>query len=175
MTAEEFKKELLPKKNKLFRLALYLLKNREEAEDVVQEIYLKLWDINKTLSKYSNIEAVMMTMTRNKCLDRLKTKREKFGSLNEETSRQPTVNPLEQSIQKDIVEHIKELMKQLPEQQKTILHLRDVEGYEYKEIKEITGFELNYIRVNLSRARKSIKESLLKIEANELRYHKEIS
>jgi len=169
MTTEAFKTELLPKKNKLFRLALFLLKNREEAEDTVQEIYLKLWDMKDNLAKYNNIEAVMMTMTRNKCLDKLKAKREKFGSLNEEINNQPSINPLEQSIQKDMVTRVKELMNRLPEQQKTILHLRDVEGYEYKEIKDITGFELNYIRVNLSRARKSIKESLLKLEENELR------
>ena len=79
---------------------------------------------------------------------------------------------MEQSIQKDMIKQVKELMERLPEQQKTILHLRDVEGYEYKEIKEITGFELNYIRVNLSRARKSIKESLLKLQENELQYNR---
>ena len=169
MTTEEFKTELLPKKNKLFRLAFFLLKNREEAEDTIQEIYLKLWDMRNNLAKYNNIEAVMMTMTRNKCLDKLKAKREKYGSLNEEINNVPSISPMEQSIQKDMVARVKELMQLLPEQQKTILHLRDVEGYEYKEIKEITGFELNYIRVNLSRARKSIKESLLKLEENELR------
>ena len=172
MTAEKFKSELLPKKNKLFRLALFLLKNREEAEDTVQEIYLKLWDMRDSLNKYSNMEAVMMTMTRNRCLDKLKTKREKFGSFNEEINKQPLINPMEQSIQKDMIKQVKELMERLPEQQKTILHLRDVEGYEYKEIKEITGFELNYIRVNLSRARKSIKESLLKLQKNELQYNR---
>jgi len=169
MTTEEFKTELLPKKNKLFRLAFFLLKNREEAEDTIQEIYLKLWDMRNDLAKYNNIEAVMMTMTRNKCLDKLKAKREKFGSLNEDINNQPSINPMEQSIQKDMIAQVKELMKRLPEQQKTILHLRDVEGYEYSEIKEITGFELNYIRVNLSRARKTIKVSLLKLEENELR------
>ena len=172
MTVEKFKSELLPKKNKLFRLALFLLKNREEAEDTVQEIYLKLWDMRNTLNKYSNMEAVMMTMTKNRCLDKIKTKREKFGSLNEEINKQPLINPMEQSIQKDMIKQVKELMERLPEQQKTILHLRDVEGYEYKEIKEITGFELNYIRVNLSRARKSIKESLLKLQENELQYNR---
>jgi len=169
MTTEEFKSELLPKKNKLFRLAIFLLKNREEAEDTVQEIFLKLWDMKESLGKYNNLEAVMMTMTRNRCLDKLKTKREKFGSLNEGINNQPYVSPMEHSIQQDMVKQVKQLMNRLPEQQKTILHLRDVEGYEYHEIKEITGFELNYIRVNLSRARKSIRESLLKLEENELR------
>lgn len=169
MTTEEFKTELLPKKNKLFRLAIFLLKNREEAEDTIQEVYLKLWDMRNSLSKYKNMEAVMMTMTRNKCLDKLKTKREKFVSLNEKINNQPSINPMEQSVQQDMVVRVKEFMNRLPEQQKTILHLRDVEGYEYKEIGEITGFELNYIRVNLSRARKAIKQSLLKLEENELR------
>ncbi len=169
MTTEEFKSELLPKKNKLFRLAIFLLKNREEAEDTVQEIFLKLWDIKDDLAKYNNIEAVMMTMTRNRCLDKLKTKREKFSSLNEGINNQPYTSPMEQTIQQDMVKQVRVLMQSLPEQQKTILHLRDIEGYEYNEIKEVTGFELNYIRVNLSRARKSIRESLLKLEENELR------
>jgi len=169
MTTEEFKTELLPKKDKLFRLAIFLLKNREEAEDTIQEVFLKLWDIRNSLSKYKNMEAVMMTMTRNKCLDKLKTKREKYISLNEQINKQPSISPMEQSVQQDMVVRVKEFMSRLPEQQKTILHLRDVEGYEYKEIGEITGFELNYIRVNLSRARKAIKESLLKLEENELR------
>ncbi len=169
MTTEAFETELLPKKNKLFRLAIFLLKNREEAEDTIQEVYLKLWDMRNNLAKYNNMEAVMMTMTRNKCLDKLKAKREKYGSLNEDINNLPGISPMEQSIQKDMVVRVKELMELLPEQQKTILHLRDVEGYEYKEIKEVTGFELNYIRVNLSRARKSIKQSLLKLEENELR------
>jgi len=108
-------------------------------------------------------------MTRNRCLDKLKTKREKFSSLNEGINNQPYTSPMEQSIQQDMVKQVKVLMTKLPKQQKTILHLRDVEGYEYSEIKEITGFELNYIRVNLSRARKSIRESLIKLEENELR------
>lgn len=169
MTTEAFKAELLPKKDKLFRLAFFLLKNREEAEDTVQEIFLKLWDLRDSLEKYNNMEAVMMTMTRNRCLDKLKTKREKFGSLNEEVNNQPYTSPVEHSIQRDMVKQVKVFMNLLPQQQKTIFHLRDVEGLEYEEIKEITGFELNYIRVNLSRARKSIRESLLKLEENELR------
>jgi len=169
MTTEAFKSELLPKKDKLFRLAVFLLKNREEAEDTVQEIFLKLWNMKESLAKYNNLEAVMMTMTRNRCLDKLKTKREKFSSLNEGINNQPYTSPMEQSIQQDMVKQVKVLMTKLPKQQKTILHLRDVEGYEYSEIKEITGFELNYIRVNLSRARKSIRESLIKLEENELR------
>ncbi|RLD90017.1 MAG: RNA polymerase subunit sigma-24 [Bacteroidetes bacterium] len=169
MTTEAFKLELLPKKDKLFRLAIFLLKNREEAEDTVQEIYLKLWDMKEQLGKYNNLEAVMMTMTRNRCLDKLKTKREKFASLNESINNQPYTSPMEQSIQQDMVKQVKVLMTKLPEQQKTIIHLRDVEGCEYKEIQEITGFDSNYIRVNLSRARKSIRESLIKLEENELR------
>ncbi len=169
MTTEEFTLKLLPKKDKLFRLAVFLLKNREEAEDAVQEIYLKLWSIKESLKKYNNMEAVMMTMTRNKCLDKLKTKREKFSSLNENINNQPYTSVMEQSVQQDMVAQAKQFMNRLPEQQKIIIHLRDIEGYEYEEIKEITGFDLNYIRVNLSRARKSIRTSLIKLEENELR------
>ncbi len=168
MTAEEFKIELLPIKNKLFRLSLRLLNNREEAEDIVQEIYLKLWDMRLKLKQYRSVEGLMVTMTRNLCLDRLKSKSNKFASLEYEPAHSTEDNQEQHSIRKDLVDRVKRSINQLPEQQKTIMHLRDIEGYDYQEISEITGFDLNYIRVNISRARKRIRETIQKIQYNEV-------
>ena len=75
MTPEEFKTRLLPVKNKLFRFALSLLQNRQEAEDSVQEVYIKMWKMRNDLGKYKSTEALMMTITRNHCLDKLKSKK----------------------------------------------------------------------------------------------------
>ena len=77
MTIEKFKEDILPMKNKLFRMALRLLKSTAEAEDVVQEIFLKLWSKRETLKEYRSIEAFSMTMTKNLCLDKLKAKSSK--------------------------------------------------------------------------------------------------
>jgi RNA polymerase sigma factor (sigma-70 family) len=160
MTAEEFKITLLPLKNKLFRLAIRLLDNRQEAEDIVQDVYLKIWKLKNDLGKYKSIEALMMTMTRNMCLDNLKRKSNKFSSLNENMHHSEQVDFSVKEEQKDKVEKVKLLIQNLPEQQKTIIHLRDVEGYDFEEIMKITSYDLNYIRVNLSRARKKIRETI---------------
>ena len=165
MTAEEFKTRLLPVKNKLFRLALSLLVNRQEAEDVVQEVYLKMWDMRNDLSKYKSTDALMMTITRNQCLDNLKLKKNKAVSLKEDFNSYSRIGLDEITEQMDMVQAAKKFIQQLPEQQKTIIHLRDVEGYEFEEIAKITGYDMNYIRVNISRGRRKIKESLIKMQS----------
>ena len=73
LTSEDFINNLLPLKNKMFRLAYRLLSNRQEAEDVVQETYLKTWNMRNDLEKYRNVEGLLMTMTRNLCMDILKS------------------------------------------------------------------------------------------------------
>lgn len=164
MTIKEFKIKLLPLKNKLFRLSLSLMNNRDDAEDAVQEVYIKIWEMQHKLNNLKNIEAFMMTVTRNLCLDKLKSKRNKFLTINEDITKHAFSNPHDITEQADLVNKVKQVMKQLPEQQRTIVHLRDVEGYDFNEIMEITGRDMNYLRVNLSRGRKRIKETILKLQ-----------
>lgn len=164
MTAEEFKLKLFPVKNKLYRLAFTLLSNREEAEDAVQEVYLKMWHMRNDLSKYKSTEALMVTITRNHCLDKLKSKRNRAVTLDENLN-----SPVHQEVDKqsehaDLLQKIRQVMMKLPEQQKTVIHLRDIEGYNYEEIVKITGFDLNYVRVNISRGRKKIRETIEKLQ-----------
>lgn len=164
MTIKEFKINLLPLKNKLFHMSLNLLNNRDDAEDAVQEVYIKIWKMQHKINSLKNIEAFMMTVARNHCLDKLKSKREKFISLNDNIINNINSDSSDRNDQTDLVEKVKQVMKQLPEQQCTIVHLRDIEGYNYDEIEEITGWDLNYLRVNLSRGRKKIKETILKLQ-----------
>lgn len=164
MTIKEFTIKLLPLKNRMFRLSLSLMNNRDDAEDVVQEVYIKIWKMQEKLDRLKNIEAFMMTITRNLCLDKLKSKRNKFLTLNDDITKYEFLDPYEITEQIDLVNKVKSIMKQLPEQQRTIIHLRDVEGYDFNEIIEITGWDMNYLRVNLSRGRKKIKETILKLQ-----------
>jgi RNA polymerase sigma factor (sigma-70 family) len=116
------------------------------------------------LSEYKNVEALAMTMTRNLCFDRIKSKRWSNVSMDESYHNSIAGHdPYKKAEFSDSMEHIKNIINQLPEKQSTIIQLRDIEAYEFKEISEITGMALDTVRVNLSRARKKIKSELDKI------------
>lgn len=167
MTLNEFKTEVLPLKNKMYRLALRFLHNHEEARDATQEVMLRLWSRNEELSNYRSIDAFAMTMTRNLCLDKLKSKQWQESSLDsDETMKQPQTADDQYDL-KEMVEIVKRIIGALPEQQKTVIHLRDFEGFDFEEIAEITELSLNNIRVILSRARKNVRDQLIKIQKYE--------
>src|SRR5690554_1948536 len=161
MNQKEFLELVLPIKQKVFRLAKRLLTSTEEAEDATQEVLIKMWHKNEELNKYNSIEAMMMTMTKNYCLDRLKSKQASNMTLVHSNYTTKGSGLDKQMEAKDSAGMVFEIMKSLPEQQRIILQLRDVEEYEYSEIAEILQINETAIRVNLSRARKTIREELL--------------
>ena len=165
MDLEEFKTKVLPAKQKLYRMALFLLQNKEEAEDILQDVFLKLWTNKHKLHAYASVEALAMSMTKNLCLDKLKSqKRKHLVDVTGLELGSTEANPYQRSEQLDQVSQVQELLKELPEQQRLVLHLRDVEGYSYEEIEQVTGMQVNALRVTLSRARKSVRDGLLKME-----------
>ena len=155
----------------MFRFAYSLLSNRQEAEDAVQEVYLKMWDMRTELAKYKSTEALMMTITKNLCLDKIKTKKNKAISLNVSINPHSSNDPQDITERLDLVNRVKQVIQKLPEQQKVIVHLRDVEGCDFEEIMKITGQELNYVRVNLSRGRKKIRETIQNLQSYEAERH----
>jgi RNA polymerase sigma-70 factor (ECF subfamily) len=162
MNSIDFKQEMFEFKNKLYRLGLRLLSSEQEAEDAVQETYLKLWKMRKSLDQYKSKEALAMTITKNYCLDQLKAKRRYNIPLSsDEGSSSGSIDPHIIAEQKDDMRSIHHMISKLPEQQKIIVQLRDIEQYEFEEIAEITGMNLNAIRVNLSRARKQLRQYLI--------------
>ncbi len=163
MTSEEFKSEVLPIKNKLYRFSLRLLGDTEDAQDIVQEIFLRLWSKRDKLGEYRNIEAFAMTMTRNLCLDKLKSPAAKRDSLDETNEMTDNRTPYTKTETSDTIRLVKMAMDTLPEQQRMVIHLRDVEECDFDEIAEVTGMSLNNVRVSLSRARKKIRDTLIKI------------
>jgi RNA polymerase sigma factor (sigma-70 family) len=166
MSAEEFKEKVLPVNQKLFRLAFRFLGNLQEAEDTVQEVFLKLWNMRHKLGEINKIDAFATTMTKNLCLDKLKSKRmfsiedNNLNILNRESASEDPHRLSEQNENMDIV---KKIVDTLPEQMKSIMIMRDMEEYSFEEIHEITGLTLNNIRVNLSRARKQVKNELIRV------------
>ncbi|WP_128545186.1 RNA polymerase sigma factor [Larkinella soli] len=164
MDLQTFKQQILPVQGRLFRLAKLFLRNREEAEDALQEVLMKLWMNRHQLDAYRSVEALAVQMTRNLCLDRLKTRAGRpmdDGALLENLQA-ATVSPYRQTELADSAGLMMRFVDALPEPQKLILHLRDVEEYSFEEIEEVTGLTVNNIRVILSRARKSVRENYLK-------------
>lgn len=161
MRQTEFLDTVLPFKDKLYRLAKRLLVSTEEAEDATQEILLKLWSKKNAIKGYNNVEAFAMTMTKNFCLDRLKSKQasnlklvhSNYGDDNSSLQREVEA--------RDSIDWVQKIMEELPEQQKMVLQLRDVEQYEYNEIEELLDMKPTAIRVALSRARKTVREKLM--------------
>lgn len=161
MQQSEFLNVVMPFKDKLFRLAKRLLVSREEAEDATQEILLKLWSKNATMDTYTNVEAFAMTMTKNFCLDRLKSKQ--AGNLKlVHSNYEEKGSQLQKQIEaKDSVSWVEKIMEELPQQQKMVLQLRDVEEYDFDEIAEMLAMQPTAVRVALSRARKVVREKLV--------------
>lgn len=162
MNQHEFVNLIAPFKDKLFRMAKRLLVSTEEAEDATQEVLVKLWKNNNVLSNYSSVEAFAMTMTKNYCLDQLKSKRASNLQIVHSNYSDRTASVQKQVEDKDSWDWVEKIMESLPEQQRLIIQMRDVEEYEFAEIAKIMEMSETAVRVALSRARKEIREQLVK-------------
>ncbi len=162
MTQTEFLEIVMPFKDKVFRLAKRLLVSREEAEDATQEILLKLWKNKEQFEKYKNIEAFSMTMTKNFCLDKLKSKQAQNLKIVHSNYQDGSTSLQKQVELNDSVDWVGRIIEELPEQQKMVLQLRDIEQYEFEEIQKVLNMNATAVRVALSRARKTIREKLTK-------------
>lgn len=162
MQEQSFLKIINPVKDKMYRLALRLLTSKEAAEDATQEVILKLWNRKQKIKHYANIEAFAMTVTKNYCLDQLKLKQNanlRIVHQNFENNGPSLQTEVELN---DEMEWLGRIVDGLPYQQKMVFQLRDVEQYEYEEIAKIMEMNPTAIRVTLSRARKTIRENLIK-------------
>lgn len=162
MQHSSFLQLVMPFKDKVFRLAKRMLISKDEAEDATQELFFKLWKNRKKLHQYKNVEAFAMTMTKNYCLDQLKSKRANNLTL-VHSNYQKSGTSLEKEIElKDSVNRVHQIIEGLSEQQKLIIQLRDIEQYNFDEIAEIVAMKPEAVRVALSRARKTVREKLIK-------------
>lgn len=167
MTAESFQNTILPVKNKLYRFALRLLGNEEEARDVVQEVFIRVWNGRAQTKDVQNWEAWCMKITRNLSLDRVRANARKYTQPLE-TSLQvqhDALSPHESTESQENMQRINELISGLPEKQRQVMHLRDIEGYSYQEVADILDLDMNQVKVNLFRARTAVREKLMKIDA----------
>lgn len=160
----DFRHDILPMKDKLYRLSLRITLNPQEAEDVVQDTLIKVWNKRESWDEIESIEAYAMTICRNLSLDHLKLRENQNASLEgmEIDRADRSLSPLEQVQQKDNLERVRQLVNALPEKQRSCMQLRDFEGKTYKEIAEILDITEEQVKISIFRARKAVKEAFEK-------------
>ena len=161
-----FRNDILPLKDKLFRLALRITLNNAEAEDVVQETMIKVWKRRDSWDAIDNMEVYCMTVCRNMAIDR--TRRMGSHTMTLEADMEPAddshyANPEQQAVTQERINIVRQLINQLPEKQRSCMQLRDIEGHSYKDIASILGITEEQVKVNIFRARQTIKSKFFSL------------
>ena len=168
-----FQADVLPLKNILFRLALRITQNRADAEDVVQETMMKVWNRRGEWQQIENMEAFCLTICRNVSLDKLRRMDRQVLSLEDTPTEADgydpidhshSANPEQQAVQRDRLQQVRRIISQLPEKQRSCMQLRDIEGKSYRDIATILGITEQQVKVNIFRARQTVKEKMMSVE-----------
>ncbi len=160
-----FRNDILPLKNKLFRLELRITLDSAEAEDIVQDTLIRVWNKRDEWHSLDSVEAYCLTVARNLAIDRSQRKEAQNVSFTPEAQEMPdSMTPEKKLAEKEQLNLIHRLVNGLPEKQRTAIQLRDIEGKSYKEIAEILGATEEQVKVNLFRARQKIKQKYGEIE-----------
>lgn len=168
MDAESFKQQFLPYHPRLYRIAYALTGNSQDAEDILQDAYCKLWNKRNELPHINNTEAFCVTLIKNLCFDLLRSTRMNLQEeMIENISLSTNISPETEVIEQDESKQIQHLIDKLPEKQRQVIRLRGINDCSLEEIEEITGLSAVNVRVLLSRARKIVKEQYLKLASYE--------
>jgi RNA polymerase sigma-70 factor (ECF subfamily) len=166
MTRIDFNELVHKLSHKLYGYAFRILRNQEEAEDAVQEVFIKLWKMKEKLEEYNSIDALATTMIKNHCIDQVRKEKNIFN--NDGSSQFSVTSPLPSPDQemenRESDEIIHRIIDNLPEIYRTVIQLRDIDGFSYEEVAEKTAQTVNNLRVILSRARKQIRDEFNKFE-----------
>lgn len=163
MKEVSFRNDVLPLKNVLFRLALRITTNREEAEDVVQETLMRVWDKRAEWDAIDSMEAFALSVCRNLSIDFTKRKGRHDASLDDAGVSPQAAdqhNPFEQADQSNRVRLVRQIIDTLPEKQRSCIQLRDFEGKSYKEVAEVMGISESQVKVNIFVRARPSKQNL---------------
>ncbi|MDD7420585.1 MAG: RNA polymerase sigma factor [Prevotellaceae bacterium] len=166
MKQVSFRNDVLPLKNALYRLALRITLNSAEAEDIVQDTLIKVWNKRESWAEIDSIEAFSMTICRNLALDRIDRRGSHNASIDEQgiDSQDSAATPLEQTQQRDSVALVRQIIDSLPVNQRMCIQLRDFEGKTYKEIAVALDMTDEQVKINIFRARQTIKQRFTQID-----------
>lgn len=161
-----FRTDILPLKNQLYRLALRITLNTAEAEDIVQETLIKVWNRRETWDQIDNIEAFCFTVCRNLSLDSIKRHDNQNKTLDDKGGDHIDLSndPSRQTIVNDQMNMVRQIVDSLPEKQRSCIQLRDFEGKTYKDIALVLGISEEQVKVNIFRGRQTIKQRFEKLD-----------
>lgn len=163
MTIDEFKNEVMIHQDKLFRFALGIVKDKAVAQDVVQEVFIKIWETMDSYSHVTNWGAWSMRLVKNKSIDKLRSKHNRVSDIDMHYDlKDNTISPYKVTEGNDTMSWLEKLMENLPETQRMVMKLRDIEEFKYQEIADALEISLDQVKVNLFRARKKMKQLVLK-------------
>ncbi len=163
MTRDAFNVIIHRLNRKLFAIAFRIVKNQQEAEDIVQEVFMKMWMMKKRLDDYNDIDAFAVTITKNSCIDQVRkwknidTRRDTADIRNPDYS----PSPFEKLVNTETAAIMERIINELPPATRDLVQMREINGMPYDEIARIKGININNLRVVLSRARKTIREKYL--------------
>ena len=156
----DFSNIWLPLTDRFYKVAFYLLESESDAEDAVQELYLKLWSARSSLENVNNPVAYGISMLKNICIDRIRRRTARKAEPLEKAL------PIEESPQeqrsemKDTLDFLLAEMEKLPQKQKDVLRMKAIEGLEYGDIAQRTGLSQVHVRVLVATARKTLKQKI---------------
>jgi RNA polymerase sigma-70 factor (ECF subfamily) len=159
-----FEKLTYTVKDKLYRFALRIVGSTAEAEDIVQEVLVKIWDRRGEMAEVKNPEAYCITLTKNLSLDKLKSKHRRTVEIAEAVQLMSSESTPYTSVEKqDMMQMIRSFMQELPEKQRMVMHLRDIEDMTYDDIATTLDMPLQQVKVYLHRARSTIRDKMLRV------------
>lgn len=161
MDQNEFRLFVKANQSKIFRYAMNLLQKEEDSKDIVQEVLIKIWDRRDEMGKIENLDGWMFTVTRNMCIDRIRARKTHLDINTQIQVEDKQDNPHEKTSKNQLMNLIKKLINEMPDKQKLVIHLRDIEGLTYDEIAQTCGIPLAQVKVNLHRARLNLKEKII--------------
>lgn len=145
-------------------MAFRIIRNRQDAEDVVQDVFVKMWSMGEKLDGYKDAGALAVTITRNNCIDMLRKMKYIDGNVSAYIVRDSGLSPSphDQLEKNEISVSLTRIIDDLPSHYREIIKLREIDGLSYEEISQMTSININSLRVNLSRARRMIRDEYLK-------------
>ena len=161
MSPIEYRERIWPLRQQLYQVSLKILRRPSLAEDAVQEVLIKAWENREQWAHLNSWKAWLLTLTRNKSLDYLKSRHNKSADLENAPEKvEISANPYEKTEQSDLMKKLKNFLEELKPQHKAVFELREFGQMSYAEIAQELSITESQVKVALHRARLALRKKL---------------